>query len=123
MSPKQCAVLECALDVIKQYFHAGGNGLKMSYVNKSEELKSLQHALSLYTQTTDALIKNFVASQNHQGKKLEAIYLNTKTVIIQIQPPPVREVLARSLFKLICTLTLALENTKSMSKVNNCSNE
>merc|ERR1719511_260535 len=66
LSPKQCAVLECGLEVIKQYFHAGGNGLKMSYVNKSEELKSLQHALSLYTQTTDALIKNFVSSQSQQ---------------------------------------------------------
>merc|ERR1719410_2620129 len=66
LSPKQCAVLECGLDVVKQYFHAGGNGLKMSYVNKSEELKSLQHALSLYTQTTDALIKNFVSSQTKQ---------------------------------------------------------
>ena len=40
----------------------------MSYVNKSEELKSLQHALSLYTQTTDALILNFVNSQKNQGK-------------------------------------------------------
>ena len=60
-------MLECALDVVKQYFHAGGNGLKMSYVNKSEELSSLQHALSLYTQTTDALIKNFVSSQSNQG--------------------------------------------------------
>merc|ERR1719410_2633979 len=66
LSPKQCAVLECGLDQVKQYFHAGGNGLKISYMSKSDELKSLQHALSLYTQTTDALIKNFVSSQSHQ---------------------------------------------------------
>ena len=34
LSPKQCAVMEQALEVIKQYFHAGGIGLKMSHVNK-----------------------------------------------------------------------------------------
>ena len=35
------------------------------------ELQSLKYALSLYTQTTDSLIKTFVRTEKDQGKIID----------------------------------------------------
>ncbi|CAF4998263.1 unnamed protein product, partial [Rotaria sp. Silwood1] len=68
LTQKQCQILDRALEDLKEFFHASGQGLKKNYLEKTAELQSLKYALSLYTQTTDSLIKTFVKTEKEQDR-------------------------------------------------------
>lgn len=63
LTPYQCEVLTNCLETVQVYFHAGGRGLKRSFLQRSPELHNLQQALALYSQTTDALLKDYVTTE------------------------------------------------------------
>lgn len=88
LTPKQCAVLETALHQIKEFFHASGKGLKQAYLDKSQEMKKLTYTLSLYTQTTDALIKLFVMKQKDQDSADESSIVGEVSVQIDLYTHP-----------------------------------
>uniref|UniRef100_A0A5K3FCS6 MHD1 domain-containing protein n=1 Tax=Mesocestoides corti TaxID=53468 RepID=A0A5K3FCS6_MESCO len=63
LTPYQCELLSSCLETIQVYFYAGGRGLKRSFLERSPELHNLQQALSLYSQSTDTLLKDFITSE------------------------------------------------------------
>lgn len=72
LTPRHCSIMECAIENLKIYFHSDNMGLKKSFLSKSNDLKSLQYALSLYTLSTDNLIKRFIETQKDIPKEVES---------------------------------------------------
>ncbi|CAF3821595.1 unnamed protein product [Rotaria sp. Silwood1] len=68
LTQNQCQILDHGLEDLKEFFQASGQGLKKDYLEKTTELQSLKYALSLYTQTTDSLIKTFVKTEKEQDR-------------------------------------------------------
>ena len=61
LTPRHCAIMECAIENLKIYFHSDNMGLKKGFLSKSSDLKSLQYALSLYTLSTGDIVLFFIS--------------------------------------------------------------
>uniref|UniRef100_A0A8U7NK09 Uncharacterized protein n=1 Tax=Corvus moneduloides TaxID=1196302 RepID=A0A8U7NK09_CORMO len=64
---RQCAIMDVALVTIKQYFHAGGSGLKKNFLEKSPDLQSLKYALSQTATNSVGEISVQVDVSTHPG--------------------------------------------------------
>lgn len=69
LTQKQRDVLKSSLDSLGSYFEAGGSrvGLEKAFLDGTPELRRLYQVLSLYSLSTDTLIKDFVTSQTEQS--------------------------------------------------------
>ncbi|KAI1301324.1 Protein unc-13 -like protein B [Halotydeus destructor] len=65
LTSRHCAVLDVAIDNLRTTFKED-EVLQDHFLDSCPESKSLKFAISLYTQSTDSLIKNFVIAQTRQ---------------------------------------------------------
>jgi protein unc-13 len=67
LTEKQARILDNILEILKGFFHGrGGDGLKMGFFKKSQELARLRSALELYRCSSDTLISTFIHSERKQ---------------------------------------------------------
>ncbi|KAL7669684.1 hypothetical protein ACOME3_010330 [Neoechinorhynchus agilis] len=71
LSSHQCNVLRASIEALKNFFLAGGEGLKKSYLEKNMNLRNLESASTLFVESTDALIKAYIANSLNDQNAVE----------------------------------------------------